>query len=215
MTKDVDLWPTDSSLLGPDLQLLAGHVTCVALRRFTFYLPKWISFFIMTLENGLWTPWSSAGKTYHQSCSESSPSPRPQTPDLTVSSNSSCCLQWNFHNPGSMSQNGSSNCLTNWADCLEPGVYNENHQPSCFLLFWQPGSSAGGRGTLHPGGSKMTFFSLAFCLPFTDCFESPSLCPVAQVLVKAKVWAPEKAHSYSLSLATTQGFCSLSLEMSQ
>lgn len=61
----------------------------------------------------------------------------------------------------------------------------------------------------------MTFFSLAFCLPFTDCFESPSLCPVAQVLVKAKVWAPEKAHSYSLSLATTQGFCSLSLEMSQ
>lgn len=82
-----------------------------------------------------------------------------------VSSNSFCCLQWNFHNPSSMSQNGSSNCLTNWADCLEPGVYIENHQPSCFFMFWQPGSSVGGRGTLHPGRSKGSF-----SLPFVCAF---------------------------------------------
>lgn len=33
--------------------------------------------------------------------------------------------------------------------------------------------------------------------------------------MNAKVWAPEKAHSHPLSLATTQGFCNLSLKMSQ
>ena len=74
----------------------------------------------------------------------------------------------------------------------------------------EPGSSAEGRGTLHPRRSKR----LSFCLPFTDCSERPSLCPVPQVLVN-KVWAPTKANPCSLSLATTQGFCSLSLEMSQ
>lgn len=116
-------------------------------------------------------------------------SPRPQTPDLTVSSNSSCCLQWNFHNPGSMSQSGSSNCLTNWADCLEPGVYNENHQPSCFLLFWQPGSSAGGRGTLHPGGSKWP----SFLLP-SVCFLLTALKVLAYVQWPRSWWRLRCGH---------------------
>lgn len=110
-----------------------------------------------------------------------------------------------------MSQNGSSNCLTNWAVCLELVFTMKTTNHALFSCFDSPEeSSAEGAGTLHPRRSKR----LSFCLPFTDHRERPSLCPVPRVLVN-KVWAPSKANPRSLSLATTQGFGGLSLEMSQ
>lgn len=80
--KTADILPTSwtgkgLSLLGSDLQLLVGNVIYAALMKFTFYLPKWIFFFIMTSENGLWTTWSSAGWDLSQSCCESLLSPFP------------------------------------------------------------------------------------------------------------------------------------------
>lgn len=98
-----------------------------------------------------------------------------------VSSNSSCCSQRDFRQLGSMSQNGSSNCLTNEGICLELNVYNENHQLSCFFVLGQPGSWAPGRAPLHScledGGlliSWLVWLSLkgSKVLPYVQCLRS-------------------------------------------
>jgi hypothetical protein len=106
-----------SSLLQRWWSHLARSLTCAALTWFTFYLLKWTSSFKMTSENGLWTTVSSSGQEpayLHPAVNHCLfPPSSTDTWLYLVSSNSSCCFQWNFHHLGSMSQNGSTSCLTN------------------------------------------------------------------------------------------------------
>lgn len=129
-----------------------------------------------------------------------------------VSSNSSCCFQWDFRHLGSMSQNGSSDCLTNGGVCLELNVYNENHQPSCFFMLWQPRSWAPERGPLHSGLEKDLLVSWLWA--FVESFESSTGWPVSQVSMNKNVSSSKLIFSLHFQ-PQLKGFWCLSLEMTQ
>lgn len=114
-----------------------------------------------------------------------------------VSSNSSCCFQWDFRHLGSMSQNGI--ILLIWllnelrylfgAECLQrksPTILffhvltarklNSRKKASSFLF-------------RREGSCCLTF--LDYCLAFIESFGSSTLCPASQVLMNKKESAPK------------------------
>lgn len=129
---------------------------------------------MMTSENGLRT-WVYKGKNQLISILAMNHSLFPPISTDTwvnlVSSNSACCSQRDFRHLGSMSQNGSSDCLTNGAICLELNVYNKNHQPSCFFSHCDSlEAEPQGKGLSFPAQKTGSSDFLA-CLAFTEAWK--------------------------------------------
>ena len=78
--------------------------------------------------------------------------------------------------------------------CLELNVYNENHQPSCFFMLWQPGNGETRRRPpclFRRQGSSFFWTSLDNRSASTERSGSSPPCPTSHILINKKALAPK------------------------